>query len=148
LAHDAVAHLSLPKWLNEGLAVTLERDIMPNYGGQILTAELADHHHVFWDEQNIQSFWAGGSFHKAGETSELSYNLAEVLLALIFECADQKTFCAFVTEATYADGGQTAALDILNIDLGDLAATFLGLGSWRPNRKAMVASWEQVAPPE
>jgi len=49
---------------------------------------------------------------------------------------------AFVKQADWRDAGQTAALECLDADLGDVIATFLGPGDWRPWRKAMVTLWE------
>lgn len=50
---------------------------------------------------------------------------------------------AFVKQAHHNDAGQTAALDVLQADLGQTVATFLGPGNWRPNRKAIVQCWER-----
>jgi hypothetical protein len=47
-----------------------------------------------------------------------------------------------VNEAHRNDAGQTAAIECLGMDLGDVMSTFLGDGDWRPRRKAMVALWE------
>jgi hypothetical protein len=44
--------------------------------------------------------------------------------------------------ACQEDAGQTAALEILGADLGEIAGTFLGEGNWRPQRKALIACWE------
>jgi len=35
-------------------------------------------------------------------------------------------------------------MDILGVDLGEIAGTFLGEGNWRPQRKAMIACWESA----
>ena len=39
-------------------------------------------------------------------------------------------------------------MDLLGIDLGEIAGTFLGQGNWRPQRKAMVRCWEAVGWPK
>lgn len=160
LTHDCMAHLPLPLWVNEGVAVTMQKAVAPparppgqseqaalfgaaiNWRAPILWDELAERHFAFWTEENIQSFWAGTSFYQPGEPNALSYSLAEVLLKLLSERCAGTAFHAFLQAARQDDAGQTAALDILGVDLGELAGTFLGKGGWRPQRKAMVACWE------
>ena len=56
--------------------------------------------------------------------------------------SQSKELAAFLRQADWEDAGQTAALDVLGADLGQTAATFLGEGNWRPNRKAMIACWK------
>jgi len=65
-----------------------------------------------------------------------------VLVKLLSERGETNAFHAFLEAAHRDDAGQTAALDILGADLGELAGTFLGEGNWRPQRKAMVECWE------
>lgn len=93
-----------------------------------------------WNEANIQGFWAGTSFREPGDSNELSYSLAEIAINLIAERGGN--WGAFVQQANGADAGQTAAIECLGTDLGDVMATFLGPGNWRPRRKAMVTQWE------
>jgi hypothetical protein len=138
LMHNCVVHLRLPLWLNEGLAVVFDRTV--SQGRQpILDGDLRDRHLAFWNEENIQKFWAGVSFGEPGDSNELSYSLAEILISLLL--SEAKDFGAFVKEADWNDGGQTAALEFLGRDLGQTAATFFGEGEWRPKRKAMVECW-------
>jgi hypothetical protein len=154
LTHDCLAHLSLPLWLNEGVAVTLQKAIAPPQQGMaqsdqdaiytaaigwqapIMWDELAERHFSFWTEENIQSFWAGTSFFQPGDPNELSYSLAEVFVKLLSERGNAAAFHAFVQTARGDDAGQTAALEILDADLGE--------GNWRPQRKALVACWESA----
>jgi hypothetical protein len=137
--HNCVVHLQLPLWLNEGLAVIFDRTIAQ--GRQpFLDHELRDRHLVFWNPENIQEFWAGLSFGEPGESNQLSYSLAEILVNLLL--SESKGFGEFVKHADWRDAGQTAALGILGRDLGETAGTFLGEGNWRPRRKAMVDYWE------
>ena len=138
LAHNCVAHLGLPLWLNEGLAVTFSRATADGRH-PLLDHDLRTRHLAFWNPATIQKFWSGASFHEAGDSNELSYNLAEIVVHLLLE--SQQQFGAFVEHAQWADAGQTAALDFLGKDLGVAMATFLGEGNWRPNRKAMVECW-------
>lgn len=160
LTHNCLAHLPLPLWLNEGVAVTLQKAIAPpprslaqgdqsalfaaaiNWQSPIMWDELAERHFSFWTGENIQSFWAGTSFFEPGDPNELSYILAEVFVKLLTERSDGQTFRAFLEAAHQDDAGQAAAMDILGVQLGDIAATFLGEGQWCPQRRAMVACWE------
>jgi hypothetical protein len=162
LTHDCLAHLPLPVWLNEGVAVTLQKALAPlpralgqseqdalfaatiNWRPPIMWDELAERHFAFWDEDNIQSFWAGTSFHLAGESNALSYSLAEVLVNLLAERRNSMTWRSFLESATWDDAGQTAALDVLGVDLGEVAGTFLGEGAWRPGRLAMTVCWSKA----
>jgi len=142
LIHNCLAHLPLPLWLNEGMAVTLEKAIAPAAHATVMWDELADRHFAFWTEETIQSFWAGTSFSQPGDPNELSYSLAEVFVKLLSERGEAAAFRAFLQAAHRDDAGQTAAMDVLGADLGGIAGTFLGEGNWRPLRKAMVACWE------
>jgi hypothetical protein len=160
LVHDCLAHLPLPIWLNEGVAVVLQKLIAPprryigqgeqqalssgaiNWRAPVMWAELAERHFAFWNEAHMQSFWAGTSFHEPGDANELSYSLAEVLVTLLNEQGKDMVFRAFLAAAHRNDAGQTAALDILDVDLGVAAGTFLGPGNWRPLRKKLVEQWK------
>ncbi len=158
LTHSCVAHLPIPAWLNEGIAMRLQRvtagmyapkahegeqtnfwAAMSNWVPPLMWDELAERHHVFWNEENIQSFWAGTSFEENQESQELSYSFAEVLVHLLGE--NREAFLEFLGRAHFDDAGQTAALDCLGACLGDTAGTFFGEGNWRPLRKAMVDCW-------
>lgn len=160
LTHDCLAHLPLPLWLNEGIAVTVQKAIAPpefgttqsddsrlstaimNWRPPIMWDELAERHFAFWTEENIQTFWAGTSFYIPGDSNELSYSLAEVFVKLISERSAAGDFQALLQAAHHDDAGQTAMLDILDTNLADIAGIFLGEGNWRPVRKAMVQCWE------
>jgi hypothetical protein len=139
LVHNSVVHLQLPLWLNEGLAVVLDRTAAT--GRQTtLDHELRDRHLAFWNPENIQRFWSGVSFGEPGDSNELSYSLAEILVRLLL--SQSMEFVAFLKQAHWDDAGQTAALNVLGTDLGQTAATFLGEGNWRPNRKAIADCWK------
>lgn len=152
LCHDAFGHLNLPRWLDEAIARTLERAMAPRapslgesesdllwgdvsgWKSPVMWAELADRHFAFWNSENIQEFWAGHTFHVPGEPIELSYSLAEVLLQLITERSSKQSFSAFLAGVgKHNDAGFNAARETLGLDLGEIAATFLGPGDWRPN---------------
>jgi hypothetical protein len=140
LTHNCVVHLRLPTWLNEGLAQAFEHMVSSSSAGNFMNPDVLDRHRACWNEKNIQEFWAGVSWNKPGDSNELSYSLAEIALHLLSE--RQGDWGAFVEQADWRDAGQTAALQCLDADLGDVVATFLGPGDWRPRRKAMVTLWE------
>jgi hypothetical protein len=158
MSHACVAHLPLPFWVDEGIALTIQKrigDVPPPEGWSdaatiwsiqsqwtppLLTEEIADRHHAFWDEERLQGFWAGTLFHQPGDPSELSYSLAELLVHLIAQ--DFGNWLDFLARARWGDAGQTAALDCFGKDLGEIAGTFLGEGEWRPVRKKMVELWK------
>ena len=147
LCHNCVHNLPVPAWLNEGVAVTLERKISREIitdwrGAPIMDGELAERHHAFWNEENIQEFWAGTTFQMQDEAQALSYSLAEVLVHKL--SGDHRAFLDFLAAAHYDDAGQTAALDTLGINLGDAVADFLGPAEWRPVRKALVECWDRA----
>jgi hypothetical protein len=158
LTHHCLTHLPIPLWLNEGVAQRLQRGIAGVYvprTGQgpaqtywadvsgwappLMWDELAERHHAFWTEESIQGFWAGTTFHEGGDRSQLSYSLAEVIVHLLSD--DRESFLHFLSRAHYDDAGQTAAFECFGASLGEIAATFLGEGNWRPVRKAMVDLW-------
>jgi hypothetical protein len=132
LAHNLMAHLPLPLWLNEALAMLFETEIGASYIPP-LTREDATRHREYWTAVTIQDFWSGGSFSDVGG-QELAYSLARILLHLVHtEIRPAKgEFRRFVLAATWADAGATAAAEHLGIQLEDIAAAFLGPGEWAP----------------
>jgi hypothetical protein len=140
LVHNLLGHLRLPRWLNEGLAMVIESRLSPV--PFLLDKDLVERHSRHWNEQSIQGFWAGTSFDEPGESNELSYSLAEILVSSILDKGS--ALVGFVTNADWRDAGQDAALSCLNMDLGEMAGGFLGPGHWRPQRKA-IADISQLA---
>lgn len=133
LTHNLLAHLPLPPWLNEALAMAFEADLS---GGahEPLSRELAVRHREYWSAQTIQEFWRGESFSDV-DGQELAYGLARVLLSLIHgeirPAAGE--FARFVVRADWGDAGAIAVREHLGIELDDLVASFLGPGDWAPH---------------
>jgi hypothetical protein len=141
LAHNLLCHLPMPLWLNEGLAVTIERQMTRR--SFTLDRDLADRHRNYWSEENIQSFWSGRSYDEPGDGSQLSYSLGEILVALLAE--QGPAFAEFVKAADWRDGGQDAAVNFLGKGLEEVLTGFLGPGDWRPQRKAIRELLEQLS---
>lgn len=77
MTHGCLAHLPLPAWLNEGLAMNVERRLSPTpqtHTPQQLRAK----HLTFWTPQDIQEFWSGQSFLRPDDGNLLSYDLASL----------------------------------------------------------------------
>jgi hypothetical protein len=132
LTHDLLAHLPLPPWLNEALAMAFETDIA---GGsrEPLSRELAARHRSYWDAKTIQEFWRGESFANV-EGQELAYSLASILLNLIHTeiRPAEGEFRRFVLRSDWGDAGAIATREHLEVELEDLVASFLGPGTWAP----------------
>lgn len=132
MTHAYLAHLPLPAWLNEGLAVNTEYRLCPPPRDAAHALDVV--HRRFWGEAEIQQFWSGWSFKRSDEGSQLSYDLARIMVAL-FAKQDWAAFRSFVNEADAADAGLAAARRHLGVELGDSAAALVGRGpdaSWRP----------------
>jgi len=144
MTHSYLAHLALPLWLDEGLAVNTEHRLLPapslsgRYG-----SGLADHsimqqrheeHRRYWDAQRMQQFWSGEQFRVVGDGQTLSYNLAALLVGQF--ARDWESFRAFVLAADAADAGQAAAVAHLGFRLGDAVSALLErpdmAGAWQP----------------
>ncbi len=134
LVHNLLSHLPLPAWLNEGLAQMIDRPAQQSQF--LLDVDMVDRHRGFWNAANIQTFWAGKSFGIPGESTQLSYDLGEILTNLLAEKGPD--FIDFIKHADWRDAGQDAAVSILNVDLGEVLGGFLGPGNWRPQRKAIA----------
>ena len=85
-----------------------------NWSPPLMWHELKERHLEFWDEERMQSFWAGTSFYVPGDSNELSYSLAEVFIKLLSENKQKRYLERFLEHARPEDAGQTAALDILD----------------------------------
>lgn len=132
LTHNLLAHLPLPAWLNEALAMAFEADIAGNRT-ETLSRELTARHRLYWNSLTIQDFWSGSAFSSV-DGQELAYGLARILLNLIYTEVrpPEEEFRRFVRLANWKDAGALAAREHLTIELHDLVACFLGPGEWQP----------------
>ena len=128
LTHALLNHLPIPTWLNEGLAMNMES--MLTGGGSFIYKEKFNMHQRFWGFDEIQEFWQGTAFGRPDEGQELSYHLAQVLVANISE--NKNGFTKFANLANWQDGGEAAMSQVFDLSLGDLIDNFLGEGNWWP----------------
>ena len=133
LTHGCLAHLPLPMWLNEALAMRMEELIC---GSAIfhLDQEIYDKHTAHWTEETIQQFWTGESWGIPGDSFELSYNLAQVLWRKIEVdlAVPHVEILKFIMDTHSEDAGEAACLTFFELSLGDLVLDFLGEGDWAP----------------
>lgn len=145
LTHDCLAHLPLPPWLNEGLALSLENAVVGSAPFS-LDRELVEQHREFWTAETIQEFWSGKSFHRGDDGAMLSYSLSQVLMLRIHGVVPVGSgqFCSFVLDSRYEDAGSAAAQKHLGLNLTALIEGFLGPGDWtlKPHQ------WKQAGPVE
>ncbi|MEZ5977707.1 MAG: hypothetical protein R3F34_05755 [Planctomycetota bacterium] len=135
LAHALVSHLDLPLWLDEGIAVTITRDL---FGPPLsIKRQEVDAHRAFWDASTIQEFWSGRAFSRPDDGQRFSYRMAEIFVGTL--SSDYEAFAEFCNSASYADGGEGAALEVYGRSLTELAASFLGVGPWTPD----PATWPE-----
>jgi hypothetical protein len=130
LTHCLVQHLSLPAWLNEGMAVNTEQRLCPPGRPLFTPAELHEKHLEFWNESTIQEFWSGKSWLRPDEGNMLSYDLAKILVGLAAQ--DFDAFRAFANAADVTDSADAAALKHLGYPVKNLAEAVLGEGPWEP----------------
>ena len=123
MTHSCLAHLPLPLWLNEGLAVNTEIRIAASSGSYPGAQELRRKHLAFWGPQEIQEFWSGDSFRRTDDANMLSYDLARLLVSHF--ARDWQTFKSFVLDADASDAGAMSARANLRIELGALACALL-----------------------
>lgn len=141
MTHAALAHLSLPLWLEEGLTQMFEQD-MTGRQPLLLDGKMAERHRRYWVKNGLNAFWYGMGFSQPGNVQELCYQLSEVLLRLLagehrprwfgLDRSPQRRLLAFLGQADAGDCGQAAAEEYLCMDLSSLAARFLGPGDWQP----------------
>jgi hypothetical protein len=128
LTHSCLAHLPIPLWLNEGLAVLMEELL----AGQdfYFDTEILNEHKSYWNNETIQGFWSGESFHSNDESQELSYHLAHLIVRNISK--NYSSFTKFVNLANFEDAGDKIALECFGFTLDEIVGSFLGGGDWGP----------------
>jgi hypothetical protein len=133
LTHGCLAHLGIPPWLNEALAMRTE-EVICRVQNFVLDRELHQRHLAHWNAETIQQFWSGRSWDIPGESFELAYNLAQVLWRKIEgEVAPTRTLLAeFLRSARADDAGEAACQSVFGFSLADFATDFLGEGDWLP----------------
>ena len=129
MTHACLAHLPIPLWLNEGLAVTIEDELC---GTQPLrmTNERLSEHREFWNEHTIQEFWSGQSFGRPDEGQSLSYELGRYCVRALAH--DYDAFVDFANKASYEDAGDNAAVEVYGGGVGGLIEQFFGENDWSP----------------
>jgi hypothetical protein len=133
LTHSALAHLNLPPWLDEGIAVNTERRIAGTLPSLHTPREIDAMQRRFWGQAEIQQFWSGESFQRTDDGNLLSYELARVLVEHM--ARDWTRFAEFVRHARRDDAGAASARQHLGIDLGAAAAALMGkpgVTGWAP----------------
>lgn len=135
MAHSCLSHLPIPLWLNEGMAVTVERVFAPYGEHPSHAAEIRRKHRSFWTPDLIQEFWSGRSYERTDDGRELSYDLGRVLVDALSK--DWAMYKCFVLNANWHDGGLAAATEYLGIDLGEFVRMFLDQDvscAWGPDQ--------------
>lgn len=134
MTHGVLTHLPLPLWLNEGIAVNMERRLAGS-GSRLYTPEQMRGKHLrFWSSAEIQEFWSGKSFSRTDDGNLLSYDLAQIIVEHLAK--DWSSFKQFVLTATRDDAGGASAQEHLGIDLGTLVSGLLECDStpdWTPD---------------
>jgi hypothetical protein len=120
MTHASLAYLRLPRWLDEGIAVTTEHHVTPRYRRADHELELMAAHLEFWDAARMQEFWSGKCFRRTDDGNRLSYDLARKIVGLVGR--EWSSFTKFVRGVKRADAGAAAAISELKFDLGQLAA--------------------------
>jgi hypothetical protein len=137
LCHAFLHHLVLPLWLDEAITQGVEHSItglLP----YMLDREMIGRHQDYWDAPRIRAFWSGASFGFADEGQELSYHLARFILHGLHDggATPRGVLDEFFLRAKYDDAGQSAALEVLGISLGECLVPLLGEGDWEPPEPA------------
>jgi len=131
LAHAFLSHLTLPIWLEEGVAQLAEETMFPAWDRSTLGVSAVNESRAYWQNNGLGNFWWGAGFSAKGEEQTHSYQLA--LMLFRFLVADHKRVLPdFIRHAHHADAGDSAARDFLGEGVAKLAAQFLGPGRWDP----------------
>lgn len=135
LTHAALAHLRLPLWLDEGIAVNTEHRLT-GVRAEHTPQELQRMHQRFWGVAEIQQFWTGESFRRPDDGNKLSYDLARIIVEQLAKTWEP--FTAFVANASQEDAGAQAAREAMGIELGAMVCALLQRepdSAWSPLRR-------------
>lgn len=122
MTHACLSHLSLPRWIDEGLAVNVERRLTRQTNALYSPQEMHKKHLKFWGVSEIQEFWSGELFYRADDNANrLSYDLARILVEQL--ARDWDRFQQFALAADWRDGGARAAREVFGISLGAWVAS-------------------------
>ena len=135
MCHSSVAHLGLPLWLDEGIAVNTERRLAGAQPRLQTPQQLHAMHESFWTADRMREFWSGDSFLRTDDGNLLSYELARILVD--YMSREWEGFVSFATHAHREDSGAAAAKQFLGLDLGVSVCAILGQEfdeSWAPRR--------------
>ena len=124
MTHGCVAHLPLPRWLDEGLAVNTERRLADSGPPLYTPQQMDEKHRAFWSDKEVQEFWSGESFFRADDGNLLSYDLARIMVEQMAK--DWKRFKPFVLAADRADAGALAAREQHGVELDGYVCVLLG----------------------
>lgn len=140
LTHAQLAHLRLPLWVNEGMAVNTEERLTQRGADAYEVKALEAKHAAFWTPDTIQQFWSGKAYKRPDEGGELAYDLGRLLVNGM--CRDWPAFKRFAVAASAEDSGAQAAADCLHVDLGEAVRHFIGAdeGEWGPRPELWMAA--------
>jgi hypothetical protein len=148
LTHSLLSHLHIPVWLDEGMAVNSEERLTRRGDDIWEVRELEAGHRKFWTPDKIQDFWSGKAYKRPGEGNKLAYDLGRILVNGM--SSDWPRFKRFAAQAAGDDGGDAAARDLLDLDLGEMVRHFLRAppGDWGPAPGAWKLESEDEAEEE
>jgi hypothetical protein len=142
LTHEALNHLVLPLWLEEGATQCIEQSVTPG-GGFHLSAERVRRHKRYWSRHGLGAYWWGRGYHRPGQVQSLCYELSNVFFHLLseefrpswfglFGGGQREKLLSFFREANADDAGAASAQENLGMTLSRLAEKFLGPCDWSP----------------
>ena len=139
LTHNLLAMLTLPLWVDEGLATNAEATLTDGQALRVTPEDLAEHR-ATWSGGGIQDFWSGVAFHAPDQTCRLAYQLAQMGVRALSR--DPARFRAFALAAQASDGGEAAFGAAFGGGLDSLVEQMLGAGDWAPRPDAWKTPWD------
>lgn len=131
VAHLCLRTLRLPLWLDEGIAVHAEEQLLGPAPSLYRPKQLQAMHARYWTAERMQALWQGRIFHAPDDGQLLGYDLARQIVALMSR-PDFDTFARFAERARRDDAGAAAARAVLGTPLQHYVAAIVGEGDWRP----------------